>query len=40
MINRASQDLGISISEAEKVLRNKEVLFNRKIGKYYIPDYD
>lgn len=38
MIDRVSRDLGVSISEAEELLRNKEVLFDRETGKYYIPE--
>lgn len=35
MINRISIDLGISISEAENLLSNKEVAFDAKTGRYY-----
>lgn len=35
MINRISMDLGISISEAENLLLNKEVAFDAKTGRYY-----
>ena len=35
MINRISMDLGISISEAENLLSNKEVTFDAKTGRYY-----
>ncbi len=36
MINRVSQDLGVSVSEAEELLRNKEVAFDPKTGRYYL----
>lgn len=35
MINRISMDLGVSISEAENLLSNKEVAFDAKTGRYY-----
>lgn len=35
MVNRVSRDLGISISEAEELLLNKEVAFDAKTGRYY-----
>ena len=38
MINRISMDLGVSISEAENLLSNKEVAFDAKTGRYYLID--
>ena len=35
MINKVSRDLGVSISEAENLLSNKEVAFDAKTGRYY-----
>ena len=36
MINRISRDLGVSISEAEELLLNKEVAFDAVTGRYYL----
>lgn len=37
MLNRVSIDLGVSISEAEELLEQGLVEFDRLTGRYYIP---